>query len=873
MQNNNINSNLINNNYTTISMSPTLNTNTSTFDHQQQQNFINLLPQQQQQQQQQTVQYANNQYQQQIIQINDTNNNSNSTNINGYATINSLLNNNNNNSFKNIAIAPLNPNNGINQGVLTPKKITKNLNLPNITPTPPQNQSQYPQQQQQQPIFNINLVNSSQNIANSPTIQPLNQNFKFINSPLNANNVASTTNQRVQIIQPLSPQQQQHQQQQQQQFIYTPNSNIQILNASSQQQQQQPTTTFILNNNNNNNNNNTNNSNTGTQIAYLNINNRMVPIQTLNIGKQQPQQQSGNAQIITPQLLQQLQQQQGVKIVLPSDIENVNNVNNRILVSNSALQQQQQQQQKQSNLNTYYVIQQATPNQQQQQPQQIMNNNNNTISFSNIQPQPQPQQQQQQQQQKVNILLSNNNNATTPSTNLGAEITDKMKTLEQINLQLRDIQLKLASQVQQSNIKMSDVEQKSLDQLLQKRRDVQAEIQQLKQKLLSPAAAAAAAATTTTTTNNEVLNINGNIVNSNNNINKVDLYQQILTKIENLKNKIDNNLNTNEDLDQYKKLIELKTQLQNNLSNSQTPTSATTAVFLPMSTTNSQKSIVTTSTSSTPASSSSPSSSTTVRSVNELNLNDKIKLLGLIRTQIQQLKSKETSTNQKEVNEKCALLSKRLEELQQNILQHQQNQNGVVNITNAKSFNKDQPQQIIISNLDTSSPFYTNTINSPTTGSSSSSVNSKIFTVSNSSNSTNVKSIFLPITSITPSTCATTNNLTPTTTTPNKKQLSSSIKIRNVPIASAGTNCLTPGSSLTSIIQSSGSTNSTSPSLLHINQKLKQFKAINPSTTTTIINASSPQNIIIIKDQKSSLTEYKILNYELLYVSLLTRKT
>ena len=720
MQNNNNNLNCLINNYST--MSPTLNT----FDQQQQQqqkynqttSFINVVPQQQQQQ---------------IIQINDLNSNSN-----GYTTINSLL--NGGSSFKNIAIAP----NVNNNQQTTPKKITKTLNIPNITASP---QPQQQQQQTQQQLFNINILNTSPNNNNNNNSQtiPLNQNFKLINSPLN-----STSNQ-------------QQQQPQQQSFIYTPSSNIQLLNTSQQPQQQQ-TATFILNNNSNN---VIQQQPQQQQQAYININNRMVPVQTLNIGKQQQNNNNNtNAQIITPQLLQQLQQQQqqqqqSVKIVIPvsssNEIDNNTNINNnstlnRILVT-TPTQQQQQVLPKQSNLNTYYVLQQAPA---------TTTINNNTMSFSNLQPQ--QQQQQQQQQQKVNLILNNTTSAVGVSKN---NITDKMKMLEQINMQLRDIQLKLATQVQQqSSIKLTELEQQSLDQLLQKRKEVQAEIQKLKQKLLSPA-----------TTNSPIVNGTSSS-----------------TEIS-----IVNNNNT-------------------------TAAAPATTILVPIVNKDTQNATNSVSTSG---------NSTTIRSISDLNLNDKIKLLNLIKTQIQQSKTSDTTSN-----EKYLKLVKMQNDLQQLILQQQQN--GIVNVSTGSLFNNNnnnnsndvqqqQPQQIIISNFDNNSYLTSTTTNNNNTNNPIAVPVNKILTISNT-NATNIKNIFLPITT-------TTQQLTPTN---NKKPLSSSIKIRNVPIASSPL-------TTTTVVQQSPL----------FNQKLKQLKSVSPVVTTQQY----------FKDQKAAL-DFKILNYDLLNVGI-----
>jgi hypothetical protein len=418
--------------------------------------------------------------------------------INGYSTINSILNGSlSQNQYKTIIQQPQSP-------------VSSNKFINQIATTPT-NKKTIVQQQQQSPYLNLNLLQSS---ASSNTGQ---NPIKLINTSPNVLQ-SQQQQQRLQMIQ-TTPQVSQ-----QQAILYTsPNTTtnqspqqIQIINTTNQAQQQQQQ---------------------APTIAFLNINNRMVPLQTVNIQQKQQQQQQ--------QQQSTTQSTQALKFVIPSGDQQqqqfvVGNDSNRIIMSTGQQQAQQKPQQP-----TYYVVQSS-------QIQQHLNSSQT--------------QQLQPQAQKVNVVQlsgnTGNNNIDTDSSqqanaNLVSQIPEKMKTLEQIQLQLRAYQMKIQNalnnlkrdvsnltQQQQIQLVLSQPEQITLQKLMQRRKDVQNEIQQLQQKLLAPSA------------NNDQANSNStaNVMIASNS-NKQDVYNGIINSINTMKAKNDLTL---EELDKLKKLIEYK---------------------------------------------------------------------------------------------------------------------------------------------------------------------------------------------------------------------------------------------------------------------------------------------------------------------------
>ena len=339
------------------------------------------------------------------------------------------------------------------------------------------------------------------------------------------------------------------------------------------------------------------NSNPNGQI-FLNINNRIVPVQTVNL-----KQANGNTALVQQQASTlnnqqnlQLQQQGGQRIQLIGAV-------------NSAQQYSQQQQQPQ--------MIQIRPQQQQQF---IYTNEASNVSTNGQQPQQyiiyNAQQQQQQQQQQNSPQMNQAYSAGTgqlagPSGNLTSEIPEKMRLLEQIQKQLRAYQVKISSvsapngppadlkpntpvtyTTQQIQAALTLAEQNQLQKLITQRKTVQQEIQQLQQKLLapnlapaSPTPAATAAATTNTTNVNQTVN-STNLTSAPNSLTKLQLYQQVLIKLNNFKTSktvtvVGTASNgggdsvattsqqlqlTSDELQQLKKLLELQNQLQNELS-------------------------------------------------------------------------------------------------------------------------------------------------------------------------------------------------------------------------------------------------------------------------------------------------------------------
>ena len=101
------------------------------------------------------------------------------------------------------------------------------------------------------------------------------------------------------------------------------------------------------------------------------------------------------------------------------------------------------------------------------------------------------------------------------ASSLGAEITDRMKLLEQIQTQLKTFHTKLTNNTnsttttftqQQIQSMLSQDEQNLLQKLILQRKTVQSEIQLLQQKLLAPSVSASIGATNSSATSNGTMN-------------------------------------------------------------------------------------------------------------------------------------------------------------------------------------------------------------------------------------------------------------------------------------------------------------------------------------------------------------------------------
>ena len=114
------------------------------------------------------------------------------------------------------------------------------------------------------------------------------------------------------------------------------------------------------------------------------------------------------------------------------------------------------------------------------------------------------------------------------ASNLGAEIADKMKLLEQLQNQLKTFHTKLTNNTnstttaftqQQIQAMLTQDEQNLLQKLILQRKTVQTEIQFLQQKLLAPSSATGPLTTAaTTTTSNVLVNTSVPLVGSTNSL-------------------------------------------------------------------------------------------------------------------------------------------------------------------------------------------------------------------------------------------------------------------------------------------------------------------------------------------------------------------
>jgi hypothetical protein len=277
------------------------------------------------------------------------------------------------------------------------------------------------------------------------------------------------------------------------------------------------------------------------------------------------------------------------------------------------------------------------------------------------------------QQQQQYVLLSNNtnnnNNATVESTyqytnnvnssshnpvNLGAEITEKMKQLEQIQNQLKAIHHKLTSNVQDpsnQNSSSSDKsvftqqqiqsllsidEQSQLHKLLSQRKTVQSEIQQLQQKLLAPSY-----------TPNKPAEQQQQQQQQQQHVSKSELLEQVTQKLNAFRasktvqahNAQDPQAQptqqlvlTQHEFEQMKKLMELQSKLKQELQQAPPPPPINGIVLSQANSSSSQATLI-------QLGNQQPQHV----KLSELSLNDKHKLNELIKTQLQQLKTQLTS--------------------------------------------------------------------------------------------------------------------------------------------------------------------------------------------------------------------------------------
>ena len=638
-------------------------------------------------------------------------------------------------------------------------------------------------------------------------------------------------------------------------------------NSQIQIQTQNATTAYVLQDQQNSNNNNiasnannviisassigqpSQNSNPNGQI-FLNINNRIVPVQTVNL-----KQANGNTALVQQQASTlnnqqnlQLQQQGGQRIQVIGAV-------------NSTQQQYSQQQQQQQP-----QMIQIRPQQQQQF---IYTNEATNVSTNGQQSQQyiiynaQQQQQQQNSPQTYQTYNTSTGQLAVPSANLTSEIPEKMRLLEQIQKQLRAYQVKISTvsapngpppdlkpntpvtyTTQQIQAALTVAEQNQLQKLITQRKTVQQEIQQLQHKLLapntapaSPTPAAAATTTTTNTTNvNQTVN-SANLTSAPNSLTKLQLYQQVLIKLNNFKTSktvtvVGTTSNgggdsvattsqqlqlTSEELQQLKKLLELQNQLQNELG--LTPTQiqsiqntliSNNLITKPIANqtiqiVNSVSTGEVKQAADVPPQQQQPTYGSSSLKLNECSLTDKYKILELIKQQLQQLKNDMNQLNmkqqaavaaslpvndivnqQQQIKERFNLLLKKQSEIHVLIAQQEKQMNNGVNGTQQS---QQQQQQ--------ASPSLANII--PTT----------IHIVNNTGNGTAAPVASLP------------NGLNSPKQTP--------IKIRNV-IASSSPAAL-------SAISSASPTTCSSPNTAH--QRIPQQAAVATPLRALVINNNS----------------------------------
>jgi hypothetical protein len=501
---------------------------------------------------------------------------------------------------------------------------------------------------------------------------------------------------------------------------------------------------------------------------YVNINNRIVPIQTLNI-----KQPSTNNTPITVSTTSNgndnLYEQQNTNMqrlqVIGNNTNTYTNVlqQNQIkLAINQPIQPKQIQQnylnndssnlQSLNNNNNVNICENSDNNISTNQPQYFIlsnnnnnNNNTNTNNNSNITSisgnnSIQSNTVLSQQQQSIN----NTNNSTIAST-LSVEITEKMRELEIIQNQLRNFQVKLQSNEsinnkmtttltqQQIQSVLTPIEHAQLQKLLLQRKTVQNEIQGLQQKLfLAPSTEKLNISNTTTITTNSNLTPTQTTTNNNTPLTKLQLYQQLIVKLNNFKNSktatiINNNNNTKdstqqqkytqelrltrEEFESYKKLIDLQAQLEKELNLTREQIQLIHQKLIQNdSTTNLLLNSNIQNETSEPSNKNSPTISSV--KLSECSLSDKYKILDLIKKQVNTLQTtlnlvtSEITTPQQQqqheqMKEKYNILIKKQVELQ-NLIQIQENEENNKNANNINENTNDinQFQQINILKID-----------------------------------------------------------------------------------------------------------------------------------------------------------------------------
>ena len=281
-----------------------------------------------------------------------------------------------------------------------------------------------------------------------------------------------------------------------------------------------------------------------------------------------------------------------------------------------------------------------------------------------------------------------------------------MRQLEQIQNQLRSFQVKIASTLQTSVEKnqpngsytaqqiqsaLNPLEQTQLQKLMLQRKTVQTEIQQLQQKLLAPHQQQQQQQQQQTSCSSSASSNQEEPAKSN--LTKLQLYQQVLLKINSIKNSktvVSSNGETtttqlqmtSEEFDQFKKLLELQSQLQAELNLNTSQQQSTTQQTTSQQTTTQQNPTSVSAITSTTAiginktiesgSLVSNNENMTHIKLNELSQAEKNKILELIKTQLLQIKNalatnKLETSQQQILKEKYIMLIKKQAEIQASI--------------------------------------------------------------------------------------------------------------------------------------------------------------------------------------------------------------
>lgn len=283
------------------------------------------------------------------------------------------------------------------------------------------------------------------------------------------------------------------------------------------------------------------------------------------------------------------------------------------------------------------------PQQSNQNGQIYLNINNRIVPVQSVNVKQTVQNPSQSQSSPQFVILSNPSASNGQNTSLAGDIAQKMKQLEQIQSQLKQYQQKILLMTSKSQHQqhpqtptvltqaqiqavLTNDEQLQLQKLINTKKSVEAEIQQLKQKLMNQETSAQTQAQS-----------------------KQQLLNQVNQKLNALRSSktvtVDSNTGqqqlvlTHEEFDQMKKLIDLQNSLQNELKSEQKPSMQAPQPQI-----------------------------TTTLNLNELSLNEKLKLSDLIKNQIEQIKQNMPSQTNKDIQqqlkEKYILLIKKQSELQ-----------------------------------------------------------------------------------------------------------------------------------------------------------------------------------------------------------------